>query len=305
MSQRDLLTELRAARVDASPELRARVRLIAAQAPPQRRLTRRRVAFGLALAPALAAVIAGAVVLSTRPAHRGATAGHAEAGRTLERPAQRSATQAQAAPAPARTRVQRYGASLQLRVPTPQELARAVERALGIAAALGGHPATVHVASASGTGDARVVLRIPRAHVQQAITRLAQLGTVVGEQVDIQDLQAGINATDRTIARLQRQLAQQRAIQPQTDQTERRIAQLTQQVVSLQRARAGTIRAAHFATVRLSFTTPPRPHRHATGFLHDVRTALPWLGLGAVVLLVLVALRGFRRRREEALLSRP
>jgi hypothetical protein len=304
MSQRDVLTELRAARVSASPELRARVRMIAAQAPPQRRLARRRLGLGLALAPALAAVIAGAVVLSTRSAHHGATVAHGEASRTLARPAEKSATQAQAAPAPTRNRVQRYGATLQLRVATPQELSRAVERALRVAAALGGHLAAVHVASASGRGDARVVLRIPRAHVQPAITRLSQLGTVIGEQIDIQDLQTGINATDRTIVVLQRQLAQLRAIQ-QTDQTKRRIAQLTQRVVALQRARAATIRTAHFATVTLGFTTPPPPHRSAGGLLHDVKTALPWLGLAAVVLLLVVALRGVRRRREDALLSRP
>jgi hypothetical protein len=117
------------------------------------------------------------------------------------------------------------------------------------------------------------VLRVPRAHVQQAIGRLSALGTIVGEQVDIQDLQAGINATDRTIARLQRQLAGLRA-EPQTDAVKRRIAALTARVVALQRARASTLQAAHFATVRLSLSSSAAPKRHT----HYLRDALPWLG---------------------------
>ena len=75
----------------------------------------------------------------------------------------------------------------------------AVKRALHVTASLGGYPQSVHVSTGQQAGTAGSVLRVPRAHVQQAIGRLSALGTIVGEQVDIQDLQAGINATDRTI----------------------------------------------------------------------------------------------------------
>src|SRR5690348_8799641 len=65
MSQRDVLAELRTARVEAPPQLRARVRLITAQAPSPR--SRRRFVF--ALAPAVVAAVAAGVFFTTRPAH--------------------------------------------------------------------------------------------------------------------------------------------------------------------------------------------------------------------------------------------
>src|SRR5690349_24401385 len=67
MSQRDLVAELRGARVAAPEQLREQVRLIAgAAAPPPRRLTWRRV---LVVALPVAAAVA-AVVVVTRPAGR-------------------------------------------------------------------------------------------------------------------------------------------------------------------------------------------------------------------------------------------
>src|SRR5947207_3913863 len=67
MSQLDLVAELRGARLPAPPELRERVRLIAAAGAGdrRRRLTRRR---ALVIAVPLAATLA-AVVVITRPSH--------------------------------------------------------------------------------------------------------------------------------------------------------------------------------------------------------------------------------------------
>src|SRR5437016_2596751 len=68
MSQRDLVAELRAARIEAPSAVRERVRLIAAaDAAPPRRLTWRR---ALVVALPVAAAVAAAVVFTTRPAHR-------------------------------------------------------------------------------------------------------------------------------------------------------------------------------------------------------------------------------------------
>ena len=75
--------------------------------------------------------------------------------------------------------------------------------------------------------------------MQEAVARLSALGTITGEQVDLQDLQAGINATNREIARLQQTLATLRA-QPQTPVTERKIAALTARIANLQRGTADT-----------------------------------------------------------------
>jgi hypothetical protein len=61
------------------------------------------------------------------------------------------------------------------------------------------------------------------------------------------------------------------------------------------------VSAAHFATVRLSLASSSAPKRQT----HYLRDALPWLGGAAVVVLVLIALRVWRKLRENALLSRP
>jgi len=139
MSQRDVLAELRTAQVEAPAQLRARVRLIAAQAPPPRRLTRRRL---LLAVPALAAAaaIAVAVVVSTRPSGTHVT--HGSVFRAEAQPAPKAAA---SAPAPPNGRVVRYGASLRLRVAGVSD---AVKRALHVTSALGGYPVSVHVATA-------------------------------------------------------------------------------------------------------------------------------------------------------------
>jgi hypothetical protein len=220
--------------------------------------------------------------------------------------------------APSRTRVQRYGASLTLRVPTPDGVSTGVKRALRIATSLGGHPTSVHASSQGRTAHADLVLKIPRVNVQRAVTQLSQLGTITGEQVEVQDLQAGLDSSGRTIARLQKRLSGLLA-QPQTPALTRQIAALTARVVQLQRARVNTIRAARFATVRLHLATPPvkavTQHENHDPFGWLLRS-LVWLGIGAVYALVLgiplvllgllVALivRTVRRRREDALLSR-
>jgi hypothetical protein len=152
--------------------------------------------------------------------------------------------------------------------------------------------------------------------VQEAVIRLSALGTITGEQVDLQDLQAGINATGREIARLQRRLAVLRA-QPQTPATQRKIAALTARIASLQRGTADTRRSAHYATVSLHLATPATAkHTAHHGPLHGLAVAARWIGIGAVYALALglpalllvalgwLAVRTIRRRRENELLSR-
>ena len=309
MSQRDFVAELRAARLAAPPEVRERVRLIAAAdtTKPPRAFTWRR---ALVLAVPVAAGLAAAVVF-TRPSHheqalqaqRGslATPARHHAAQKVQTltstfkaatPATRAAGAAvgapELAPAPSPRRAQRYGASLELRVPTPVAVSDSVKRALRIVASLGGYAVSVNAVSARKTASAELVLKVPRTHVQQAVARLSQLGTIVGEQVEVQDLQSGLNGTDRTIARLQR-------------------------------ARAATIRSARLATVQLSLATraASAPKHHGHGPLHGLGVAFRWLGIGLVYALalgapaVLVAaavwlvLRAVRRRRVDALLSRP
>jgi hypothetical protein len=221
-------------------------------------------------------------------------------------------------PAASDSRLERYEAELTLRVPNANAVSAKAQQALRITSALGGHPQQVHVDAGGKDGSAYLVLRVPRERVQQAVERLSALGTVVGANVNIQDLQAGVDANARLIARLQKRLAELRA-QPQTDETERLIAGLVKQIQQKQRARAATLREAAFATVDLRLQTPPRKQPvakpHGDGPLHGLGVAFRWAGIGAVYALALgtpllvllglawLAARAVRRRREEALLS--
>lgn len=325
MSQRDLAAELRAARPTAPGYVREQVWLIAASAtPPQRRFTftwRR----ALVVALPVAAAVAAAVIIS-RPSttERGARPLLQTDTAQVEHAAAPSAQQksvagaATTAPTPSSTRAQRYGAYLSLRIPTGKGVSDGVKRALSITSSLGGYPVSVHASTATSAASADLTLKIPRDHVAQAISRLSSLGTIVGEQVDVQDAQAGLNATDRVIARLQRQLAALRAQDPQTDAVKLKIAELTARIQRLQRQQAATLRATHYATVQLHLATKPAaaPTQHGHGPLHGLGVAFRWIGIGAVyalalggplvVLLVLVwlAARSIRRRREDALLNR-
>src|SRR5665213_1459927 len=217
MSQRDLAAELRGARITAPSELRERVRLIAAaDTTPTRRLTWRRV---LVVALPVAAAVAATVVF-TRPSNnhpvatplviRSAVIQHGAATKSLGSAAgvpdsvAGAGGAAKLAVPSTPARVQVYGAYLALRLSSATAVSDGVKSALRIASSHGGYPASVHATSEAKVASADLVLKIPRAHIQEAITRLSALGTITGEQVDIQDKTAGLNATDRTIARLQK-----------------------------------------------------------------------------------------------------
>jgi hypothetical protein len=325
MSQRDLVAELRGARISAPADVRARVRLIAAAdtTRTRRTLTWRR---ALVLAVPVAAAVGAAIVL-TRPSHSPPVAVPVERSIVHGAPpysvatTQGKASSAPAVPTPlapsaSATRVQRYGAYLALRVADPDGVSAGVKRALRITRSLGGYAGSVHAATTGTAGSADLTLRIPRTHVQEAIARLFALGTITAEQVDVQDLQTGLNTTDRTIARLQRQLVALRS-QPPSDANTIRIAALVRQIQGLQRAEAATIRTARYATIRLHLgTAAPKPAPAHHGPLHGLRVVFRWAGIGAVYVLALgaplllvgwlvwIAARTIRRRREDALLSR-
>jgi hypothetical protein len=326
MSQRDLVAELRGSRIPAPPAVREQVRLIAASAetPSRRTSTWRR---ALVIALPVAAAVAASLVF-TRPDHHPVVASPAPVTDSGEARALRSGTAtpfaqsgasagaAKLAPQPTPGRAQRYGAYLALRVPTPDGVSDRVKRALRIASSLGGYPTSVHASSKTHAASADLVLKVPRTHVQEAIQRLSALGTITAEQVDVQDVQAGLNATDRTIERLQHQLRTLRA-EKQTPQVEQSIKSITSRVERLQRQAAAAVRATRLATIQLHLQTPQSaaPHHHANGPLHGLGVAFRWIGIGAVYALALglplaalLALGWFsarivRRRREDALLS--
>jgi hypothetical protein len=321
MSQRDLAAELRAARITAPAEVRERVRLIAADdTTPTRRFTWRR---ALVVALPVAAAVAATIVF-TRPSGEHTTFQRTKAaadkgvlhGQRAAAP-QVGAPGATLAPLSVPNRLEQFEATLSLRVPTADGVSSAMQRALRIARSYGGYPVYVDAGSQAKRASADLTLKVPRTHVREAMRRLAALGTITAEHLDVQDVTAGVNETDRTIARMQHQLAELRKLE-QTPTVQRKIAQLTASVVRLQRQRATTVRNAHFATINLHLATPARvavQHHVHHGPLHRLGTALIWLGIGAIYVVVLgtpvllavvllwFAARAVRRWREDALLS--
>src|SRR5262249_50785813 len=143
--------------------------------------------------------------------------------------AKQKALGALAAPIPsgaAGNRLQQVETTLSLRLASPDAVSAAMQRALAIAKSYGGYPAYVDAGSEGRSASAQLTLKVPRSHLREAMTRLSALGTVTAEHLDVQDLTAGVNETDRAIARLQRQLADLRS-QEQTAQVRRQIARLT------------------------------------------------------------------------------
>jgi hypothetical protein len=333
MSRLELLAELQDARPAAPAQLRERVHALTAAEPPARR--RRRPSWRLAVVVvATAAVAVAAAVVATRngeapqptvqhgaavrSAIDKAAGGSGSSGAaTVLAPATTHAF-APTVPAPSGTRLQNYDATLSLRVRDGAAVSASTKRAVRIARSLGGFAASVSVDVTGGGGSATLRLRVPVTHVGDAVQRLSALGTITAEDVSIEDAQAGVNALDRQIARLQRQLRGLRA-QEQTPAVVRRIATLTAQVQRLQRSRAASVRQARLATIALELTTrtppaPPKPVHH--GPLHGAVVALRDLGIGAVYALVVggpvalvlaalwLALRLLRRRAEHRLLER-
>jgi Domain of unknown function (DUF4349) len=323
----DLLTQLRETRPMAPAELREHIRRLAEETAdaPRRRLRWRRV---LVVAVPVAAAVAGAAILfpagKSRPVAVPPEVGY-QAPATTSTNAFKAGTAAAPAAAPidraalpasAPNRVQRITTSLELRLPSTQAVSDATKQAVAITRALDGYPKSLNVDAARRTGYASLVLRIPKQNVQRAVSRLSGLGTIVGENVQIQDIQAQVDATARKIARLEVRLSHWQG-QPASTEAARHVAALTAQIAKLRRGRASTIHAASYATVSVQMTTKPAPapvHK-GHGPLHDLGVAFRWIGIGAVYVLALAApfvllgalvwlvLRALRRRRENELLS--
>jgi hypothetical protein len=308
----------------APDELREHVRRIAEEdvAPRTRGIRWRR---ALLVAVPVAAAVAGAAVLfpggKSKPVaappelpYRPPATKSAGAFNSVGAASAAPAGQA-SLPAPAPNRVQRITTSLELRLPNTQAVSDATKQAVAITRALGGYPKALNVDAQGRTGYASLVLRIPKQNVQRAVSRLSELGTIVGENVQIQDIQAQVDATARKIARLETRLSYWQS-QPASTEAEKQIAALTAQIAALRRGRSNTIHAASYATVSVQMTTRPAPatvHK-GHGPLHALGTAFRWLGIGAVYVVALAApfvllgvlvwlvLRAVRRHRENELL---
>jgi hypothetical protein len=344
MSTVDVTTLLRAGAPHAPETLRMRVLALEPQSQPRAAWRSRRLA--LVVLPAAAGIaVAAAVVhgllgsgsttqtVATPTIVRGLPAdvrGGAGAG-AAKAPAFNgsfSAVEQHAVAATpsiaARNRLQHTDASLQVRVPSTQDLSTATTRATQIATALGGYAESVQYRTPQGGGgESFIELRVPAQNVKLAIARLAGLGTLVSQQLSVSDLQQRFETQSAQIAQLRRRVAALQAAlrNPALPEAQRVLLQI--QLSEAKRAlsqrlhaRKGTIAAGTTARISLVLGTQKAivvPH-HRGRLGRMVHSAVGFLALeGIIVLVALIvvsplALAGFliwlwRRRSVERFLA--
>jgi hypothetical protein len=309
--------QLRAARPVASAVLRERVAALGPEPAPHWsfRWPSRRLVLGLAAAALLASLAAAGltrgssnqarVESSGASATKAATPAHWESdlrGRALK-----------AAPVPAATgaRLQRYQATVRLRVKDVDALSTATRRAMTLARSLGGYVGQVQYSTHAGKrGGARVVLRVPVGSVQAALTTLTGLGTILQQQTGILDVTRRADRESRQIAKLQKQLE---TASPQE------AAAIRAHLRTLQAKHRGLLRSASLARIVLTLATPAqqaaapgRLHRtldDAGGvLLRELQFLLYALVVAGPLLLIggagLATARGARKRSDRRLLER-
>jgi Domain of unknown function (DUF4349) len=352
MHSSDVLQQIRATRPTAPTALRERVRAMAAEprpeAPRPMRVqlpSLRR--FVLVAAPAALVIALGTagvlgLARSGQPAQSGETLSAVaqdkaaptttpSASRALEAPpgATESATGAPSVVAPTPGRLQRYEAYLRLRVDGTEDLSRATQRALRLTREYGGYVVSAQTSTPErGRGSAELVVRIPRTRVQQAVVSFSELGTILAQQVHVEDLQAQVDDLSERIAqlvgenaRIRKQLENPNLPAETRARLSAQLAENRRQLAELRTTKQQTTREGTLATVSLSLTTekqaaaPPAPSRIDRA-LDKAGTVLAWeaavvlvalVTLGPLLLLgalVWFAVRFARRRSEERLLER-
>ena len=291
-----LLDELTVGEITPPAELRERVRSLTT-APPEaapvpRRLPglrlrrpRLRLAPVLGLA-AVAAVLVGVVATQTRtsstpvaePPHLAAsdqpsqrasesaddkvlqTIPQATAGR---RRAGAAAKTDSTAPLPDGQRAQDYAASLRLAVGSVAELSRSTQSVLDTVRSLGGAVVTVDYGTpTAGSGSAVIDLRVPVGRAQEALRRFSALGTITAQQVQIRDLQAGLDQQNNRARALRHRIDLLRAklLSPSLTDVERvtlenRLADSQSSLESVLRGVHATQQRAAFARFSLDLVT--------------------------------------------------
>jgi Domain of unknown function (DUF4349) len=346
MSQPDhesIVEEIRSAPIAASPELRARVRAIAASAPEaapareRRPLPWRRLALvvvpaavAVALAVSLAAGLRDSGSSGSRDAVHGEVAAPPKrsggAADTFAAPSAKSAGTGGATGLPATPgRAQLYEAELTLKI---ADLSAATKRALRLTRDFNGYVRSVEYGSGSERGSASLVVRIPVGSVQEALVKYSALGQILDQHVSIRDVQPQVDRRFRqlqaqrdVIAKLQAQLESPSLTSAERAQLEARLVVARRQLVVLRKQQAALQRQASYATVSLDLRTrdkavvvPHEPGRigralHRSGEIvaDEAKVLVYVLIVGApFFVLAAVALGGLsvrRRRREERLLA--
>ena len=323
-----LAEELRTSRPVAPVSLRTQVRALE---PPGPRWTfrqpSRRVVLALAGAALLASFVAAGVsglsgpgtkqrtLGAVKPPARSGAGGGARAvapTATLKSLPLNFGTVTRSADlAPATGRLQRYQATLRLRVKDVDAMSSAAKRAMNLAHGLGGYVASVQYATRSKGGGATLVLRVPVGNVQTALTELASLGTILQQHTGILDVTRRVDREALQIAELERQLAHASPSEAPV---------IRAKLATLRAKHARLLKSARLARITLGLTTPAKQAAAAPSrfdrtvddagsvllreleiLLYALVVAGPLLLLGAVGI---AAARAQRRRADARLLER-
>jgi hypothetical protein len=93
---------------------------------------------------------------------------------------------------------------MEVRLADAEELSDAANESMTITRELGGWVAGSEIDTQGNEGRAELALRVPVNRVEDAIVRLGELGTVTGQQVETEDLQAAIDRRELRIESLLR-----------------------------------------------------------------------------------------------------
>jgi hypothetical protein len=319
-----LAWELRTSRPVASEALRARVaELGPAQAPVPRwtfRLPSRRLVLGLAAAALLVSFVAAGVAGLTGSGKkhgstvgaRGAPAAKSSGAGALQAPEAPRAAPSFGAVTVAPQRLQRYDATLRLRVENVDTLSSGAQRAMNLTRSLGGYVASVNYATHGGQrGGATLVLRVPLANIQTALAELTSLGTILQQHTALLDVTKRADREARQIATLERELAQ-------ASSSER--PALEARLRTLRAKHSRLLRSARLARIVVTLTTaapqaaaPPGRIRRTlddagTVLVRELEILLYALVVAGPLLLLggaaIAAARAQRRRSDRRLLER-
>jgi hypothetical protein len=220
-------------------------------------------------------------------------------------------------------------ASLQVSVKNRATLSKATNEATQIVASLGGYAQSVsYESSHGGQGNAILQLRVPVQKAQIAIGRLANLGTLLSQQVSTRDLQQQLTSQNNGIGSLKRAIAvYEQALNGSLSASERvsieiKLSNARHAITQLRRNRTATLQSGATSNISLLLTTRQNaivaPHHHgSTRVGRLLGSAAHFLALeGIIVLYALIVVAPVlligglawwvvreRRRREERLLA--
>ncbi|MDQ2910286.1 MAG: DUF4349 domain-containing protein, partial [Actinomycetota bacterium] len=258
---------------------------------------------------------------STTVQHAGAAVDGARAPKA--RPPSSAAKPYSADLAPNPARLQRYDATLRLRVKDVDALSNATRRAMNLTRSLGGYVGSVQYSTRSGRrGGATLVLRVPIGNVQTALAELTSLGTILQQRTAILDVTRRADRETRQIAKLEAELAriEARLASAPSPELERQAAKDRLALKTLRAKHARLVRSARLARIVLTLTTPAhqaaaapsRFHRTlddaGSVLLRELEILLYALVVAGPLLLLggagIAAARAQRRRSDRRLLER-